>query len=366
MADDAGSTAPRDADPAEAGDLDAPGGRDGAEAGQPDVATDGADASTAAPDIDGYEITTWTPRTRFDRLAVWGYRAGTATVRAAVVLLALTILLSQFLLGGLGVSLSEPLVLLLVGLSAVPAVAIAVYIRYGDVSREPLSLIVWTFVLAVLFASFAAVVNTATRSAFGIGAGGLIVPYFFLVVAPVEETVKLLAVRLGAYRSDSFDAVVDGAVYGAFAGLGFATIENAIYIGQQYLNAAGTGAVPLLRAGSTAVSRTLAGPGHVLYSGFAGYYLGLAKFNREWAGPIVVKGLLIAAVIHASYNTLVGFVPGLLASATALGPWLATVAFILTFDALVALALFRKIARYRAAVTATDPADHPPAASESD
>jgi RsiW-degrading membrane proteinase PrsW (M82 family) len=364
MADDAGSAPPEEPDSAPAGGSDTPAGRDGAEAGEAAAATDGSDPAAGAPDIDGYEITTWTPRTRLDRLSVWGYRAGAATVRAAVVLLALTILLSQFLLGGLGVSLSEPLVLLLVGLSAVPAVAIAAYIRYGDVSREPLSLIVWTFVLAVLFASFAAVVNTATRSALGVGSGILIVPYFFLIVGPVEETVKLLAVRLGAYRSDSFDAVVDGAVYGAFAGLGFATIENAVYIGQQYLNAAGTGTLPVVSAATTAAGRTLAGPGHVLYSGFAGYYLGLAKFNREWAGPLVVKGLLIAALIHASYNTLVGIVPGLLASATALGQWLATVAFILTFDAIVALALFRKIARYRAAVTATDPADRPPAASE--
>lgn len=41
---------------------------------------------------------------------------------------------------------------------------------------------------------------------------------------------KLLAVRLYAYNDARFAAVIDGAVYGTIAGLGFATIENGIHI----------------------------------------------------------------------------------------------------------------------------------------
>lgn len=46
----------------------------------------------------------------------------------------------------------------------------------------------------------------------------------------MEESVKLLAVRLYAYNDARFAAVIDGAVCGAIAGLGFATIENGIHI----------------------------------------------------------------------------------------------------------------------------------------
>lgn len=44
----------------------------------------------------------------------------------------------------------------------------------------------------------------------------------------MEESVRLLAVRLYAYNDARFAAVIDGAVCGAIAGLGFATIENGI------------------------------------------------------------------------------------------------------------------------------------------
>ena len=171
---------------------------------------------------------------------------------------------------------------------------------------------------------------------------------FFLVVGPVEETVKLLAVRLYAFHSPRFGAVVDGVVYGAVAGLGFATIENAIYIGGVTSEIADPLNLVLTGGAITSV-RALAGPGHVIYSAFAGYYLGLAKFNPDNAGPIVVKGLLIAALIHAVYNSLSSVVP-LIASELLNIPWfVAFLAFIIVYDGIFLLVLFRKLSRYRQA-----------------
>jgi hypothetical protein len=100
--------------------------------------------------------------------------------------------------------------------------------------------------------------------------------------------------------------------------------------------------------GITAV-RALAGPGHVIYSAFAGYYLGLAKFNPENAGPIIVKGLVIAAVIHATYNTIAGPAAGLIAAFTPLNGFLAFVAFVIVFDGAFGGLLLAKIRRYRRA-----------------
>ncbi len=301
---------------------------------------------------DLYDVSTWERRSAVDALATWLYRLGVAGAKAFVVVLALVFLIAQFVLGGLG-AVTDPVVGVLVALSVIPALALAAYVRRVDVTTsEPLSMLVATFLLAVLFAMFAAIVNSFAQPLFSAVPALVGLPlFFFLVVGPVEETVKLLAVRLFAYRDVRFDAVIDGAVYGAAAGLGFATIENAIYI-TRGLETGLAGIEVIGAAGGTAAVRALAGPGHVLYSAIAGFYLGLAKFNREHAGPIVIKGLLIAAFFHALYNTLSGVVPGLLVgAATWITPPVALIGFIVLYDGTVGYFLYRKLSAYRRAYT---------------
>lgn len=350
----------------------------------------------ASGDEDLYDVATWEPRTWLDRLAVSVYNGVLTVARAIIITLALLILLTQFLLGGIGaVFMHDPTTVTLVVLSVVPALGIAAYVYVTDITTsEPLDLLVGTFVLGVLFAGFAAIINSVFSPLFeglpGIfGLFGLI-GFFYLVVGPVEETVKWLGVRLYAYRDDRFNAVIDGAVYGAAAGLGFATIENALYItrtfgenGSAALVGAAVGAAPgplsaavgsivtggalgvyqiaglnqivgLIETGGRITAlRALAGPGHVIYSAFAGYYLGLAKFNRSRAGPIAVKGLLIAAFIHGSYNVLVSIVPTIV---TALVPGVSELVvffgFVVVYDGLFGYVLVRKLRNYRRAYRA--------------
>ncbi|MFB6160474.1 MAG: PrsW family glutamic-type intramembrane protease [Haloferacaceae archaeon] len=296
---------------------------------------------------DLYDVATWEPRSLLDRVAVLVYRVAVGSARAAVILVGLLLLVA---IGGLS-AVTDPQVGVLTALSAVPAFGLAAYVWYSDVTTtEPPSLLVATFLLAVLTATFAALLNTYLQQPFAaIGLAGT-AAFFFLVVGPVEETVKLLAVRLYAYADDRFDAVVDGTVYGAAAGLGFAFIENALYITRQVDVSQLEFGLGLIGAGGgiTAV-RALAGPGHVIYSAFAGYYLGLAKFNPEHRGPIVVKGLLIAAFIHGLYNSTVGIGSGAVAALTGLPGMLAFFAYILVYDGVFGLLLVRKINRYNAA-----------------
>jgi len=265
--------------------------------------------------------------------------------------LAILVVLGQFAAAFGFVFLERPYVGAYVVLSVVPALVLVWYVWRSDVTmREPLELLAVTFALGFLFAGFAAIVNSALQSTFAaVGLAGTVL-FFFLVVGPVEETVKWLAVRLHAYRDERFDAVIDGAVYGAMAGLGFATIENALYVSRGYLEAVNAAsATPegvVAAVAGTAAVRAFAGPGHVIYSAFAGYYLGLAKFNKENWGPIVVKGLLIAALVHATYNTLSGVVTGALVS-FGVPQTVAVFGFILAFDSVFGYALLRKLNRYR-------------------
>jgi len=310
---------------------------------------------------DLYDVAEWEPRTALDNLAVALHAGAIRVVRWSLYVLGFVIFLA-ILAGGAGaIIIDNPFVLGLVVLSVVPAGLLALYVYRTDVTtKEPPTLLAVTFVLAIFFAGFAAVVNSTLSPLQLLPLVGIPL-YYYLVVGPIEEFVKLLAVRLYAYRDDRFDSVVDGAVYGAVAGLGFATIENVLYITQ---NLQGSGA--LLTAmtvdfaaqfseaveaggGITAV-RSLAGPGHVIYSAFAGYYLGLAKFNRENAVPIVIKGLVIAAFIHATYNVLVGLVPGLVALVVPGVPTLVVFfGFVVVYAGLFFYILYRKLQRYRRA-----------------
>lgn len=297
---------------------------------------------------DLYDVADWEVRTLLDSAAVRVYRGLVRGGRRGVIVLAILVVLAPMGVVA-AVVRAEPSVALYIALSIVPALILAGYVRHQDIgTREPLGLLGKTVGLGILFAGFAAVVNSTLVGPFSrFGVLGL-VAFFFLVVAPVEEAVKWLAIRLSAYRSDEFTAVVDGAVYGAMAGLGFATIENAIYIVQEVLANAwvAEGAVTL----SITVVRSLAGPGHVIYSAFAGYYLGLARFNPDHRGPIIVKGLLIAAGAHATYNTGVTMIPWVLERVPGLegvSVGAAFVGFVIVYDGALLLVLLRKLRRYR-------------------
>ena len=305
---------------------------------------------------DLYDVATWEERTSVDGAAVALYWLLTRAAKWFVTLLALVILVG---IGGL-TALTEPAVGALTLLSVVPALILTGYVYYSDVTtREPLSLLVTTFILSILFATFAAIVNSYARSFFApLGGFGLLL-FYFLIVGPGEETVKLLAVRLYAYTDSRFNSVVDGTVYGAISGLGFATIENSLYIVSQLEEmgeladiSLGLGAIVV--GGDIAAIRALAGPGHVIYSAIAGYYLGLAKFNPDNRGPIIVKGLLIAAAIHGTYNSTVGIASAVIAAVTGLPPLLAFFAFVIVFDGIFGLFLLRKIWRYRSEYRAVD------------
>lgn len=80
---------------------------------------------------------------------------------------------------------------------------------------------------------------------------------------------------------------MDGIVYGAVAGLGFAAPENVAYV-------LGSGLlVAILRA-------FLSVPGHALWGAAIGYYLARVKFGgRRW---LIVKGLGIAVLLHTIFD----------------------------------------------------------------
>jgi len=121
------------------------------------------------------------------------------------------------------------------------------------------------------------------------------------VVAPiVEEIAKAIALYL-IYRlfRDEFDGVLDGIIYGALVGFGFAMTENFFYLVNEATSEGWE------RFGLLAVLRTLVfGLNHAFYTAFTGAGLGYARnaTNRPAKVVVPVLGLLAGMGFHAVHN----------------------------------------------------------------
>lgn len=184
-------------------------------------------------------------------------------------------------------------ILFLLALAIAPGIFIIWYIYNKDkYDKEPKRLIVITFFLGALSGIPAGIVEIILGNMVGVPMWGDATGAFiwaFLIVGPVEEIAKYLAVRVKAYRSPEFNEVMDGIVYGVSAAMGFATLENIFYVLE------GGIAVGILRA-------LLSVPGHAMWGAIIGYYMGLKKMNPESNKRYVLTGLTIAILFHGAYD----------------------------------------------------------------
>ncbi len=122
-----------------------------------------------------------------------------------------------------------------------------------------------------------------------------------VVVAPVvEEIGKFLVVYLFVFRRPVFDEPIDGIVYAVTAALGFAALENFVYLFAAYSE---TLTLPLELS---LVRAVLSVPGHALMSAMWGYALSQSLVTpHPLARRLVFHGLLLAIVLHAAFNFLV-------------------------------------------------------------
>jgi protease PrsW len=111
----------------------------------------------------------------------------------------------------------------------------------------------------------------------------------FFVAGFTEELFKYLIVLLLFFRNRNFNERYDGIVYAVSVSLGFAGIENILYVFQHGMT---TG---LLRA-FTAV------PAHMIMGIVMGYYLGLARFIPLKRKQYLMLAFFMPVVIHGFYD----------------------------------------------------------------
>jgi len=189
--------------------------------------------------------------------------------------------------------------LLVVGLllALVPAVIwLFVFYLQDRTEPEPKQYVLGVFVLGLLLASAAG--QPLIRDVFEVNewaSGSLALRLLagVFVVGIIQEFMKYAAVRYSIFNSPEFDERIDGIIYGAAAGLGYATFLNVQFVLEN-------GGVDL---GAGAIRIAIIALAHASFSGVTGYFLGRAKFENR--GPFWLPvGLLLATILNAIVTTL--------------------------------------------------------------
>lgn len=189
-------------------------------------------------------------------------------------------------------------------LALAPVVVVLIYIYVKDkYEKEPLGFLFENFMLgAVVSIIITLVLGYFVSDLFSITNKESIVQQFikaFFIVGFVEEFSKYIIVRYHAQKNVEFNEPFDGIVYALVVSMGFAALENIVYVFQYGYT---TGVIRAF----TAV------PAHATFGILMGYFMGKAKFTNNRV-KYNLQGLFIATLFHGVYDffLFINFIPGI-------------------------------------------------------
>lgn len=214
--------------------------------------------------------------------------------------------------------------LLSLGIALLPTIVImTIVLVNARHKREPLKKIASVFGISALSVIPAAIIEAIGSLILGVivafmpfGAttrAGLTISTlaeFMLIVGPAEEACKYFTFKWIIFHDRDFDNTYDGVIYGAASALGFATLENLMYV--FLMNDS-----PL----ETAVMRAiLSVPMHAVTGIIMGYWFGISKYRRyNNVQPTLYperKAFIFSALLHGLYDFDVSL-PGIYEDSTA-------------------------------------------------
>ena len=197
-------------------------------------------------------------------------------------------------------------------LAVIPSVFLLIKVYQADkVEKEPAPLLFKLFIKGLESAFFAAVVeallinfglNTLVRLGLIEGEGSFLYHAIeaFLIVAVAEEGFKYYFLKQTTWTHPAFDYRFDAVVYAVFVSLGFATIENILYVWGSQIES-GTGLQLSVYRGVLSV------PAHCVFAVAMGIHYGAAKyaqgheqFDLEEAG--LRKAFLVPVLMHGFFD----------------------------------------------------------------
>ena len=187
----------------------------------------------------------------------------------------------------------------------VPAAFLMVQVyRLDRIEKEPAGLLLKLALFGALSGVVAGAIEGALTRVLDVTLGGSMLRLVlenFLAVALVEEACKRWVVLKFAWNHPAFDYRFDAVVYCVFSALGFAALENILYVAEYGF--------------AVAVSRALLSvPGHCFFAVYMGIYLGQAKMAEramqryyielpdETPGQYLRASLLVPALLHGFWD----------------------------------------------------------------
>lgn len=187
----------------------------------------------------------------------------------------------------------------------VPAAFLMVQVyRLDRIEKEPAGLLLKLVLFGALSGVVAGAIEGALTRVLDVTLGGgmlRLVLENFLAVALVEEACKRWVVLKFAWNHPAFDYRFDAVVYCVFSALGFAALENILYVAEYGF--------------AVAVSRALLSvPGHCFFAVYMGIYLGQAKMAEramqryyielpdETPGQYLRASLLVPTLLHGFWD----------------------------------------------------------------
>jgi RsiW-degrading membrane proteinase PrsW (M82 family)/ribosomal protein S18 acetylase RimI-like enzyme len=177
----------------------------------------------------------------------------------------------------------------LIALAIAPGFAICLYIFHRDAyNREPKLNLLVSFILGAAIVIPVAFTEIFLSQFPDNTIAGVAVNAF-IAVALTEELGKFMVLRFYAYPRKSFDEPLDGIVYGVMIGMGFATLENILYVQKYGIE---TGFLRMI----------LSVPAHATFGVLMGYQTGKAKFDSFNKNRLLSLGLVWAVLFHGLFD----------------------------------------------------------------
>jgi len=178
--------------------------------------------------------------------------------------------------------------------SIAPALFIMYLIYSRDLQKEPKSMLMKAFfggILSIFIALLFAMPLSEYESSIPSGLARSFYTSFFCAGIP-EEFGKWIIFYWLIKKAKDFDQYYDGILYAIFISMGFALVENVLYVMK------GGMGVAIMRA-------ILAVPGHMLFAVPMGYYLSISKFElANEAKKHIALSLIIPILLHGTYDFL--------------------------------------------------------------
>lgn len=195
-----------------------------------------------------------------------------------------------------------------------PLIWLWFWLKEDNIHPEPKVLVAATFIGGAMAVPIALYLETLVATKFpvyeSLSQGGLILLLSLFLIVIVEEGVKFVAAKSVAFSNKNFDEPVDALIYLISAALGFAALENVLFlinnlsqvplfgIGNVFLDGSINGAL---------ISNNLRFIGanvlHVVASGMLGVFIGLSFYKPKiYKFIYIILGFVVAILLHLAFN----------------------------------------------------------------